>query len=106
MKTLNKKNLKIINDLIFMMRTNDDCRNDILNQDVQTDEEKKFTAYLFWDTQVLSIELYENYGISYFPEVTSEKHLLEKEEYINYRKRTHKRWLEANKKLKASKKVA
>jgi len=66
MKTLNKKHLKIINDLICQMRCNENCIATISKKDIQPDEEKTFANYLFWHTRAVSIKLYEDYGISYF----------------------------------------
>tara|TARA_R100001530_G_C4305609_1_gene151593 strand:- start:36 stop:344 length:309 start_codon:yes stop_codon:yes gene_type:complete len=92
MKTLNKKNLKIINEFLFTMRTNDNCRNDIEKQDVQTDEEKAFADYLYWDTKVVSIELYENYGIYYFSPSLTASNVSEKEAIISQKETSTSNW--------------
>lgn len=99
MKTLNKKHLKTINDLIFTIRTNNDCRNNIDNKDVQTDEEKTFSTYLFWDTRLVSMELYENYGIALLNKCTLENVIAEKEAIISRHDRAYIRWQEAKQKV-------
>ena len=99
MKTLNKKHLEIINDLLFTMRSNDDLEDLIKQKDVQTDEDKTFATYLFWDTRVVSIRLYENYGISYFTEATAKRYSSEKEDKIKQKDEAYKSWKEASEKV-------
>ena len=96
MKTLNKKNLKTINALLFTIRTNENCRNDILKKDVQTNYEKAFANFLFWDTRLVAITLYENFGIAYFGKCSIDMNLSEKEVIISYYKKTHATWKQAS----------
>ena len=73
MKTLNKKHLKIINDLLFKMTSQashiSDSEKDALEKKGDLSlEDSAFNHYLYWNNRLTSIEIYEKYGICYFVE--------------------------------------
>ena len=99
MKILNKKHLKRINELMFTIRTNNDYLNSFVNKDEQTDEEKAFSDYLFWDTRLASMVLYENYGIAYLNKKILEKLISKKEEIISSHDETYNLWQKVQQKI-------
>ena len=109
MKTLNKKHLKIINDLIFKMTSQSshisDSEKDALEKKGDLSlEDSAFNHYLYWNNRLTSIELYEKYGICYFVEEYQKSLVSKKEDIIKTEKEAHDYWREAEK--KAEKKVA
>ena len=99
MKTLNKKHLKIINELLFKMRSNENLVSRSERKSDLSLEDETFFRYLFWNTRVLSIELYENYGISYFEEKYQKSLVSEKEYHIKTMKEERKNWEKAAQKV-------
>ena len=109
MKTLNKKHLKIINDLLFKMTSQashiSDSEKDALEKKGDLSlEDSAFNHYLYWNNRLTSIELYEKYGISYFVEEYQKSLVSKKEDIIKTEKESHDYSREAEK--KAEKKVA
>ena len=99
MKTLNKKHLKIINEILFEIKI---AENYVSNSKRRSDlslEDEIFARYKFWKARVLSLELYENYGISYFEEKYQESLVSEKEYLIGRMNAEHKDWKKAEQKV-------
>ena len=104
MKTLNKKHLKIINDLLFKMTSQashiSDSEKDALEKKGDLSlEDSAFNHYLYWNNRLTSIELYEKYGICYFVEEYQKSLVSKKEDIIKTEKEAHDYWREAEKKV-------
>ena len=98
MKTLNKKNLKIINDLLYSCRSNDSHISLSEKRGGLSSEDEAFNRYLFWNTRLTSIELYEKYSICYFVEGYQTKLANEKERVSRNEKEAYNDLQEARRK--------
>lgn len=99
MKTLNKKHLKIINEILFEINM---AENYVSNSEKKSNlslKDETFANYKFWKAKVLSVELYENYGISYFVETHQQSLVSQKEVLIERMNEGRKDWREAEQKV-------
>ena len=99
MKTLNKKHLKIINQILFEINM---AENYVSNSEKKSDlslKDETFANYKFWKARVLSVELYEKYGISYFVETHQISLVSQKEVLIERMNEGRKDWREAEQKV-------
>lgn len=99
MKTLNKKHLKIINEILFEINM---AENYVSNSEKKSGlslKDETFANYKFWKARVLSVELYENYGISYFVETHQKSLVSQKEVLIERMNEGRKDWREAEQKV-------